>query len=71
MCLKYIQYINYFLYLYYQRLNLTSNCNSNCSCDGIPYSPVCYLPTGTTYFSSCHAGCNSWNPKYKVILYII
>uniref|UniRef100_U5EK85 Solute carrier organic anion transporter family member n=1 Tax=Corethrella appendiculata TaxID=1370023 RepID=U5EK85_9DIPT len=45
------------------RLNLTTNCNAHCSCDGIAYNPVCYEATGVTYFSSCHAGCSKWNPK--------
>lgn len=25
------------------------------------YSPVCHVPTDTTYFSACHAGCSHWN----------
>uniref|UniRef100_A0A336M246 Solute carrier organic anion transporter family member n=1 Tax=Culicoides sonorensis TaxID=179676 RepID=A0A336M246_CULSO len=42
-------------------VNLTSECNSNCICDSVPYSPVCHEETGTTFFSPCHAGCNKWN----------
>lgn len=43
--------------LLHSRANLTTNCNSNCSCDGVHYSPVCHKPTGQIYFSPCHAGC--------------
>lgn len=46
-------------------LNLTSQCNTNCSCTGVAYSPVCYEPTSTTFFSPCHAGCNQWDDKGK------
>ncbi|BFF96362.1 solute carrier organic anion transporter family member 74D [Drosophila madeirensis] len=47
-------------------LNLTSACNSNCSCSGISYTPVCHEPTDTTYFSACHAGCQGYNTESKV-----
>lgn len=46
-------------------LNLTAQCNTNCSCTGIAYSPVCYEPTSTTFFSPCHAGCNRWDDTGK------
>lgn len=46
-------------------LNLTATCNANCSCDGVPYSPVCHESSGITYFSPCHAGCNAWNENNK------
>lgn len=46
-------------------LNLTAQCNVNCSCTGVAYSPVCYEPTSTTFFSPCHAGCNRWDDKEK------
>lgn len=39
------------------KLNLTNSCNMKCSCDTVPYSPVCHESTGVTYFSPCHAGC--------------
>ncbi|KAG8227796.1 hypothetical protein J437_LFUL006210 [Ladona fulva] len=33
-------------------------CNSNCACDYVKYSPVCSAADGTTTFiSPCHAGC--------------
>ena len=32
-------------------------CNSNCSCDRMNFEPVCDT-TGTSYFSSCYAGCD-------------
>ncbi|XP_022221535.2 solute carrier organic anion transporter family member 74D [Drosophila obscura] len=47
-------------------LNLTSACNSNCSCSGMSYTPVCHEPTDTTYFSACHAGCQSYNAESKL-----
>ncbi len=46
-------------------LNLTAQCNTNCSCTGVAYSPVCFEPTSTTFFSPCHAGCNRWDDKEK------
>lgn len=46
-------------------LNLTAQCNTNCSCDGVAYSPVCYEPTSTTFFSPCHAACNRWDDAGK------
>ncbi|KAG4073411.1 hypothetical protein HA402_007667 [Bradysia odoriphaga] len=45
-------------------LNLTAQCNVNCSCTGVAYSPVCYEPTSTTFFSPCHAGCFEDKGKY-------
>ncbi|XP_052865245.1 solute carrier organic anion transporter family member 74D [Anopheles cruzii] len=47
------------------RLNLTTECNSHCHCDGIPYTPVCQEETGITFFSACHAGCDSWHTADK------
>lgn len=41
-------------------------CNSNCICDGVPYSPVCDRSTDTTYFSPCHAGCRTYNGTKKL-----
>ncbi|KAH8267512.1 hypothetical protein KR018_006415 [Drosophila ironensis] len=48
------------------QLNLTNACNSNCSCDGISYTPVCHEPTDTTFFSACHAGCRGYNATTKM-----
>lgn len=39
------------------------SCNPNCNCDNISYSPVCDRSTNTTYFSACHAGCQTFD-KY-------
>ncbi|XP_049283099.1 solute carrier organic anion transporter family member 74D [Anopheles funestus] len=47
------------------RLNLTTDCNSHCHCDGIPYSPICQEETGITFFSACHAGCDTWHMTEK------
>lgn len=38
-------------------LNTVLPCNTNCSCDYVKYSPVCY--EGQTFISPCHAGCTS------------
>ncbi|XP_030564962.1 solute carrier organic anion transporter family member 2A1 [Drosophila novamexicana] len=46
--------------------NLTTNCNANCSCEGVNYSPVCHEASDTTYYSPCHAGCTSWNADSKL-----
>ncbi|XP_011185747.2 solute carrier organic anion transporter family member 74D [Zeugodacus cucurbitae] len=45
--------------------NFTTQCNRNCSCDNVAYSPVCHEASDTTFFSACHAGCKAWNPKEK------
>ncbi|XP_065073766.1 solute carrier organic anion transporter family member 74D [Ochlerotatus camptorhynchus] len=47
------------------RLNLSTTCNSQCHCDGIPYNPICQEETGITFFSACHAGCDAWDAKGK------
>lgn len=47
-------------------LQLNTNCNQNCDCDGLPYNPVCDQSTGQTFFSACHAGCSSWNAREQV-----
>lgn len=47
-------------------VNLTSNCNKNCFCDGVAYSPVCYAKTSTTFYSPCHAACNRWDNEKKL-----
>ena len=36
--------------------NLTATCNARCTCEDLPYSPVCG-PDNLQYFSPCHAGC--------------
>lgn len=41
-------------------------CNSNCSCDGISFRPVCDHSTATTYFSPCHAGCKAFDVELNV-----
>ncbi|XP_055706952.1 solute carrier organic anion transporter family member 74D isoform X2 [Phlebotomus papatasi] len=47
------------------RLNLTKACNGHCSCDDVPYNPICNEATGITYFSACHAGCVEWDADGK------
>lgn len=42
------------------------SCNSNCYCDEISYTPICNTQTNETYFSPCHAGCISFDPKQNV-----
>lgn len=40
-------------------MNLTSNCNAECNCDGVKYSPVCHEASKITYYSACHVGCRT------------
>ena len=40
-------------------MNLTFNCNADCNCNGVKYSPVCHVASKTTFFSACHAGCQT------------
>lgn len=49
-------------------LNKGLVCDSRCLCDDVPYSPVCHLETGQTYYSPCHAGCTIWNKKNNTYL---
>lgn len=44
---------------------LRTDCNANCSCANVAYSPVCDVGTGRTYFSACHAGCADWSDERK------
>lgn len=39
-------------------MNLNAECNADCHCDFVRYSPVCGND-GYTYISGCHAGCQS------------
>ncbi|KAH8293139.1 hypothetical protein KR044_006619 [Drosophila immigrans] len=48
------------------KFNLTTNCNANCACEGVSYSPVCHVESDTTYFSACHAGCSNWDAETKL-----
>ncbi|XP_073826986.1 organic anion transporting polypeptide 33Ea [Musca autumnalis] len=47
------------------KLNLSTACNANCGCEDVPYSPICHEETETTFFSPCHAGCQTWNSDLK------
>lgn len=51
-----------------RRLNLTSACNNDCFCSGIPYTPVCLEETGDTFFSPCVASCRMYSKQKKVRL---
>jgi sodium-independent organic anion transporter len=39
-------------------LHLINDCNRNCNCDNVKYTPVCSEMKGMTYYSACHAGCS-------------
>lgn len=41
------------------QINLTADCNVDCNCAGVKYSPVCHEASKTTFFSACHAGCRT------------
>ncbi|KAJ6218645.1 hypothetical protein RDWZM_009802 [Blomia tropicalis] len=41
--------------------SLQSSCNSHCECTTRIFTPICDTKTETTYFSPCHAGCNSFD----------
>lgn len=41
------------------QMNLTADCNVDCNCVNVKYSPVCHEPSKTTFFSACHAGCRT------------
>jgi hypothetical protein len=50
------------------KINLTSDCNSDCYCSGIPYTPVCRESTGDTFFNPCYASCGNYSKEEKVKL---
>ncbi|PAA52938.1 hypothetical protein BOX15_Mlig020478g1, partial [Macrostomum lignano] len=41
------------------QLQLNVSCNAACHCGSLSYDPACDALTGTTYFTPCHAGCQS------------
>lgn len=45
---------------------IPTECNAHCACDSVTYSPVCHVATRETFFSACHAGCQTYNDKEKV-----
>lgn len=38
-------------------LQLINDCNLECHCNNLKYTPVCSSVHGVTYYSACHAGC--------------
>lgn len=60
LTLTYKMFLRY-LNIIFRLINLTTECNSGCICDSVPYSPVCHEDSGMTFFSPCHAGCHKWN----------
>lgn len=40
-------------------------CNAHCKCDSVTYRPVCHVATRQTFFSACHAGCETYEEKTK------
>lgn len=46
-------------------MNLTRDCNVDCSCESVPFSPVCTINGDEAYFSPCHAGCESYDEGTK------
>lgn len=48
------------------KFNLTAGCNNNCHCDSVQYNPVCDSNTGKTFYSACHAGCQSYDALSQV-----
>lgn len=53
------------------KLNLTSACNLDCHCAGMPYTPVCSVETGETFFNPCVASCNAYSKEEKVDLILM
>ncbi|XP_058059370.1 solute carrier organic anion transporter family member 1C1 [Anopheles bellator] len=45
-------------------------CASNCLCaENVPFTPVCPVDSRFTYFSPCHAGCQSREEINNIVLY--
>lgn len=42
-----------------------TECNAHCKCDSVAYSPVCDTISKKTFFSACHAGCETYNEREK------
>ncbi|CAD7086074.1 unnamed protein product [Hermetia illucens] len=45
---------------------IVNTCNENCHCDEVRYTPVCHEPSNQVFFSPCHAGCKTWEPKQNI-----
>lgn len=43
----------------------STECNAHCKCESVPYSPVCDTISKKTFFSACHAGCETYNEREK------
>ncbi|XP_055380760.1 solute carrier organic anion transporter family member 74D [Condylostylus longicornis] len=50
-----------------KNLNFITPCNMKCQCNArnVTYYPICDKLTDITYFSPCHAGCQTWNSTMK------
>lgn len=44
---------------------IPTECNAHCNCEGVAYSPVCHVASRQTFFSACHAGCQTYNETEK------
>lgn len=40
-----------------RRLQTDTDCNMDCKCDYVKFSPVCSVDFSQTFISACHAGC--------------
>lgn len=38
-------------------ISIINECNRECNCEGLKYSPVCLQEYQLTFYSACHAGC--------------
>jgi len=50
-------------------INVINECNQDCSCDNLKYAPVCMEESGLTFYTACHAGCQSMSKVDGVTTY--
>lgn len=50
-------------------VNILNECNRECNCESIKYSPVCLMESQLTFYSACHAGCKQSDYQMSKLTY--
>lgn len=52
-----------------ESLGIINECNRDCNCEDLKYSPVCLVENQLTFYSACHAGCKEADYRMTKIFY--